>query len=127
MAVKLINKIKKNLSDDLLSKKFLALKTKNDDLTFGHCYIATETLYHIFGKNKGYKPYVMRVENGKYTHWFLKNNKNHILDPTIDQYQGNTPDYTLAKCTGFLTKRPSKRAQILIKRIKTTEFIRKYD
>ena len=49
------------------------LKKKTDDITFGHCYIATEAAYHIIGKSLNYKPYVMRVERGKYTHWFLKN------------------------------------------------------
>lgn len=115
--MEIIKLIKNNLSDDLLSPKFLKLKTKNDDKTFGHCYLATEVAYHLLGKNKGYKPYVMRVENGKYTHWFLKNDKGKIIDPTLAQYKGKTPKYSEAKCIGFLTKQPSKRAKVLIKRI----------
>jgi len=108
--------ITKCLSDDLLSPMYLNLRTKHDHISFGHCYVATEAAYHIYGKFHGYKPYVMRVERGKYTHWFLKDSNNNIIDPTIGQYKGKTPKYAKAKCTGFLTKQPSKRAQIIIDR-----------
>jgi len=111
--------LKRCFSDDLLSKKYRKLKTEKDDSSFGHCYIATEAAYHLIGKKLGYRPMVMRVEGGKYTHWFLQNENGNVMDPTIDQYLGKTPKYSNAKGCGFLTKKPSKRAQILIDKYKT--------
>jgi hypothetical protein len=112
---RLIKNIKKCLSDDLLTSKYRKMKTVKDDLTFGHCYIATEAAYHLYGKSRNYKPHVMRY-NKNITHWFLKDDKGNIIDVTLDQYLGEIPKYQKAKGCGFLTNKPSKRAQIIIDR-----------
>ena len=45
MNKKLINKIINNLSDDLLKKEYLNYPNKNKYT--GHCYVASETYYHL--------------------------------------------------------------------------------
>lgn len=114
--MRLLTQIRKNLTDDLLLKKYR--KMKRTTPTAGHCYVATETLYHLLGsrnRNK-YKPHYIKV--GKITHWFLMtDDKKDILDPTYDQFP-TFPNYSKGKRCGFLTKSPSKRSQILIGRIK---------
>ena len=76
-----------------------------------HCYVASEVLYHrLGGKEAGLKPMHMRVDG--VSHWFLKWG-DVILDPTVDQFN-TVPDYESARGRGFLTKKPSKRAQAVL-------------
>lgn len=78
----------------------------------GNCYHTSEALYHLLGgKDAGWKPMVMHHEND--THWFLKHSSGMIIDATVKQFK-TKPDYTKAKGCGFLTKKPSKRAQALM-------------
>ena len=76
----------------------------------GNCYAASEALHHILGRD--WRPMVMRVRGG--THWFLKHKTGIVLDPSSKQF-AKTPNYDKARGCGFLTKKPSKRAQALIK------------
>lgn len=81
----------------------------------GHCYAASEALYHLLGgKKAGFKPMNMRV--GGISHWFLKKGEE-ILDPTAEQFD-IIPDYESARGCGFLTKKPSKRARIIMSRVR---------
>lgn len=110
------------LSIDLLSPRYKKIVTKSDHFTTGHCAIATEALYYILGgKKKGFAPKVFSyIENGsKFTHWWLVNENDEIIDPTAEQYNGFT-NYHLGRRIGFMQpqKKPSKRAQILIDRFK---------
>ena len=108
--------IRRNLTDDLLQPKYRKrLKRKP---TSGHCYVATEALYHILSlkEREKYKPYYLKVNDD--THWYLMtDDKIFILDPTYDQFDF-LPDYDSGKRAGFLTKTPSKRTLILLQRIK---------
>lgn len=82
----------------------------------GNCYVASEALYHVLGgKAAGWKP--MRVRLPDDVHWFLKHESGLIVDPSRKQFGGYLPDYTLARGSGFLTKRPSKRARALMKNL----------
>lgn len=113
--MRLLLQIRKHLTDDLLLPKYRKKIRRTN--TAGHCYVATETLYHLLSINnkKKYKPYYLKI-NG-ITHWYLMtDDKINILDPTYDQFH-NFPNYDLGKRAGFLTKIPSKRSQILIARI----------
>ncbi len=115
----LIKKIQKNLSSDLLKGKW---KIQSSPLE-GHCYIATEALYHILNNNE-WTPMCASYsdESGKCTHWWLMNKITHeILDPTKEQYLPDEPPYHLGRGNGFLTKLPSKRAKILIGRVINSE------
>ncbi len=82
----------------------------------GHCYAASEALYHMLGgKKAGLKAMVARVRGR--THWWLVMKDGRILDPTYDQFKQAFP-YEKGHGTGFLTKRPSKRAREIINRLK---------
>lgn len=106
-----------NLTDDLLTAKYRRQK-KNLIVpnTFGHCYVASEAAYYLLGgKEEGWKP--MHMTHLGVSHWFLKHESGFILDLTYNQFK-NTPDYSKARGTGFLTKTPSKRAKKLIIRMR---------
>lgn len=76
----------------------------------GNCYVTSEALYHLLGgKKAGWKP--MRVKTATDMHWFLKHESGVILDATKIQFGSRPPDYRLAVGCGFLTKKPSRRAQ----------------
>jgi hypothetical protein len=115
---KLKDRIISNLSDDLLSKDWLIRKKllPSCDPTFGHCYLATETAYHILGgKKKGWKPMYLKCKDG--SHWYLLHSSGYIFDVTQNQFEGEVIPYHKAVGKGFLTKKPSKRAVELIARI----------
>ncbi len=107
------------LSDDLLTPKYR--KLKRHSVTEGHCYAASEALYHLLGgKEAGYTPQVASWNEGneKFSHWWIKK-ENIIIDPTSEQFTSinKEPPYKNGKGAGFLTKNPSKRAQEIINRI----------
>lgn len=115
--MKLIKLIQKNLTPDLLKGKWKSQSHPHE----GHCYVATEALYHLLPNKNHYKSMCasyFEKNFGKCTHWWLQHKQNgKILDPTKDQYLPKNPPYHLGKSIGFLTKFPSKRAQILINRV----------
>ena len=83
--------------------------------TRGNCYVACEALYHLLGgKQAGYKP--MRVKHEVDTHWFLVHQSGLRIDPTASQFK-KAPPYDKAVGCGFLTKKPSKRAEELMGRM----------
>lgn len=86
--------------------------------TKGFCYIASECLYHCYGKHNGFYPVRAKDEAGV-THWWLENKQGEILDITASQYTsiGLVPPYKKGRRGGFLTKQPSKRCVILMQRI----------
>lgn len=109
----LIAAIRENLTPDLLHE---------DDRyhgsgigTAGHCYIASEALYHMLGgKGSGLKPCNGRL--GDTQHWWLEDGDGNVIDPTADQFPDGFP-YESGRGRGFLTAKPSKRARILMERI----------
>ncbi len=111
----LSKKIGISLSPDLLKKNF-----RFDPMNpkAGHCYVASEALFFLAGKEAGYFPVRSKDDQGV-VHWWLENKYGEILDPTADQYfsVGRIPPYKTGRRGGFLTKKPSKRARILIRRV----------
>jgi hypothetical protein len=116
-----VEDIKRALSDDLLTPERrrdirherLSLQARK---VRGHCYVATEAAYYLFGKELGYVPERVRCADGD-THWWLRNKETgHVIDPTVEQTDGMF-DYRRGKAGGFLTKEPSRRCQILMKRV----------
>lgn len=102
----LVQLIKDHLSDDLLKSGY----SKG-----AHCYVASESLYHILGgKESNLKP--MNIKHEGVQHWFLLSSNGVVIDVTADQFSTPVP-YDQARGRGFLTSKPSKRAQILIERI----------
>jgi hypothetical protein len=87
----------------------------------GFCYIGAEACYHLLGGNKAgltshYASYI--EDKMRCTHWWLKQS-GKIIDPTASQYLelGLTPPYHLGKGAGFLTLKPSKRAEKLMQMV----------
>lgn len=112
------NAVKSALYHDLLKPSFRR-RAQGQHVTFGHCYAASEALYHLLGgKEAGYKAVCGRDSEG-ITHWWLVDVGGNILDPTAEQYtsRGVSPPYEAGRPVGFLTKRPSKRAQKIMDRI----------
>lgn len=112
----LIRAIQRVLTPDLLKKKYVE-GNKNNPL-FGHCYVATEALYYLL-KDKNFKPCRARDGEGS-VHWWLQDDQSNILDPTAEQYtvRGLKPPYEKGRSGGFLTKKISKRAKIIVERVK---------
>jgi hypothetical protein len=83
----------------------------------GHCYAASEALYHMLGgKEEGFVP--MQLPHEGESHWWVRDLSNgQDLDPTADQFTTPVP-YHLGKGKGFLTAHPSKRALEIMRRIK---------
>lgn len=107
----LIAKVRSQLSDDLRKKEWQG----NPNPMAGHCYVASECLYHLLGESD-YVPTVLKLPNGG-THWYLTNKiDGSILDATFDQFE-HTPNYSNGRNSGFLTKQPSKRCLELMRRI----------
>ncbi len=77
----------------------------------GHCYVASEALYHAGAREAGYRPRSMRV--GAVVHWFLADRSGRILDPTAAQFP-EPLDYTQGRGRGFLTREPSRRARVVL-------------
>lgn len=106
-----------NLSEDLLDKKYRAMKAKATYLpeTFGHCYVASEAAYYLLGgKAEGWKSH--HIKHMGSSHWFLKHKDGTVLDLTASQFKVPI-NYDKALGKGFLTKEPSKRARLLMKKI----------
>ena len=113
----LMNKIQKCLTPDLLKKEYRAENSTNP--MFGHCYVASEALFHSLGDRDKCSAACGRDEQGIVHWWIVDNTTGEINDPTADQYlsKGKTPPYAKGRKTGFLTKLPSKRAQVVLARM----------
>lgn len=112
-----IRKIQGVLTPDLLKAEYIHLNSQNP--LYGHCYAATEALYHLLGGAQSeWHPCRGRDVDGV-THWWLANKEGQILDPTAEQYTslGKTPPYDKGSRGPFLTQQPSKRARTIICRV----------
>ena len=123
MDLKLIRKIQSVLRPELLSKKWQKyVKQYRLNKYAGHCYYASEALYHLWGKSNGYRPrrvMVMSFDMGDQmiSHWYLQNDKGKIIDITAKQFSNSVP-YKDGKRAAFMTKTPSKHAKVLMNLIK---------
>jgi hypothetical protein len=119
-ALSLMKRIQSALSPDLLKKQYVEANKCNP--MHGHCYVASEALYHGLGDERaGYVPVRGRDDAG-IVHWWLKNRETgEILDPTAMQYTslGMEPPYSRGTPAGFLTRDPSQRARTILERIKS--------
>ena len=108
---KLIEEVRGCLSEDLRKPAYRG----NPNPVAGHCYIASEALYHTLGgKEAGWTPQNIRHEGGP--HWYLKHQDGTILDPTADQFRTPVP-YEKGHGCGFLTRPPSARTQVILDRM----------
>lgn len=90
----------------------------------GNCYVTCEALFHLLGgKAAGWTPRTVQHEGD--AHWYLVrivefpdlnglwSRVSTIVDPTVSQFK-TKPDYSKGRGRGFLTKKPSKRARVLM-------------
>lgn len=83
-----------------------------ENLLAGHCYVASEAVYHLLGGAAvGLKPVNLKHEGSP--HWYLVTASGDVIDPTESQFACPVP-HGLGRGKGFLTKQPSKRAQTLM-------------
>ena len=116
--------IQSALSPDLLKPYWRDQQKATGNLLTGHCYAATEACYHLLGgKSNELKPHILTnktfpegLKKGE-THWFLKSD-DAVLDPTEKQFTMPVP-YEKGRRQAFLTKSPSKRARIIMGRVKS--------
>lgn len=110
---KLVHAVQSSLSDDLRKPQYRG----HENCLAGHCYVASEALYHLLGgAESGWVPQNIQHEGGP--HWYLKHKvSGAILDPTSSQFKTKVP-YEHGRGKGFLTKQPSKRTQVVLDRIK---------
>lgn len=107
--------IQRSLTPDLLKKQFRG----NNHPLAGHCYVASEVFFHLAGGRKaGYKPMFVRHEGSP--HWWVKGPTGKIWDLTAAQFKTPVP-YGKSVSKGFLTRQPSKRAAIVMERVKRGE------
>lgn len=109
---RMVEAVKSHLTDDLRKPQYRG----HENCLAGHCYVASEALYHMLGGAKaGWVPQTIQHEGG--SHWYLKHkHSGAIIDPTKDQFATPVP-YTNGRGCGFLTKQPSKRTQTVLNRV----------
>lgn len=106
-----VQDVRSCLSEELRKKPY----RNHPNPMAGHCYVASEVLYHgLGGKEAGWTPQTIQHEGGP--HWYLKNASGVIIDPTADQFETPVP-YEQGRGCGFLTKLPSARSQVVIDRL----------
>lgn len=107
----MIELVQATLTDDLRRPPWRG----SPDPLAGHCYVASEALYHLGLREQGYRPMFIRHEGSP--HWFLARG-TEVVDATASQFRTPVP-YSQAKGKGFLTREPSRRARILMSRLTT--------
>lgn len=82
----------------------------------GHCYVASEAFYHLAGgKAAGWIP--VRLQHEGASHWWLRDRAGQLVDLTAEQFETPVP-YESGRGGGFLTGTPSRRATIVIERVR---------
>ena len=106
------------LSDDLLAPPWKGMKDRRVNV-LGHCYAASEAAYHFLGGAKSGWKAVFSRDIDDSPHWYLVYENGALLDITADQLHDRQYVYSRGRGKGFLTKKPSARAQEIIRRVKS--------
>ena len=112
----IVSVVQTALSPSLLKKEYLDENAKNP--MFGHCYVASEAIFHLLPKCK-LQPYYGK-DKRNITHWWLVDERHDIrIDATADQYysQGLEPPYEAGVRASFLTNDPSKRCRKVMQHV----------
>lgn len=110
--------VRRSLSPDLLKQPYRQQVEQGAHPCTGHCYVASEALYHLMGgKEAGYKPMNIQHEGGP--HWWL-DGPGGRHDLTAEQFSSPVP-YHQGIGKGFMSKNgpdgrqlPSKRAETVM-------------
>ena len=95
-----IGVIKRNLTPDLLPKKWI--ERNNTNPMFGHCHTSSACLQKIFG-SKNIKLWRGLDDEGIW-HWWAVDLEGKLIDVTADQYtsQGRKPPYDVGEKSSML-------------------------
>jgi len=95
-----IGVIKRNLTPDLLPKKWI--ERNNTNPMFGHCHTSSACLQKIFG-SKNIKLWRGLDDEGIW-HWWAVDLNGKLIDITADQYtsQGRKPPYDVGEKSSML-------------------------
>ena len=107
------------LGPHLLKPEWRKKRPRHAPNSWGCCYIACEAVWHL--STRTLKPYVMKTDVG--THWFLRDEQGIVYDPTADQFE-DLVDYSQGRGCGFLTTKPSHRAQIILDELEKVSKLR---
>jgi len=115
--LKLVSRIiLKNLTPDLLPKKWVERNTSNP--MFGHCHNASGCLQKVFG-TKVIKLYRALDDENIY-HWWAVDINGEVIDLTVDQYYSTDrlpPIYESGKKSGLLGFDYRRRVQRLTDKV----------
>jgi hypothetical protein len=107
----LVQRVRACLSDELLKPD--QRKRERRTASAGHCYIASEALWHLTDR----KLSVFHMTHEDNSHWFLCDvASGRIVDATADQF-ATPPPYGEARHSSFMTNAPSKRTRELLRRV----------
>ena len=83
---RVVDSVVKNLTPDLLPKKYLDKNSKN--WAFGHCHTSSSCIYKIFGAQNVnlYRALDPFVTHENFYHWWLIDKNGFIIDVTWTQY-----------------------------------------
>ena len=124
-SIVLASRVRIVLTPDLLTPKWRAAAEAAGKASAGHCYAASEALFHLLGGSaSGWVPQVVGHQSWPEglgpggTHWYLKNRRTgEVLDPTAEQFLPLSVPYGAGRGCGFLTAGPSRRARVIIGRL----------
>lgn len=107
---------------DLLRPEYAAKVARGADPLTGHCYVATEALWHLLGGSRsGWRPFSGRGPGrAGGSHWWLVGPGGEVADVTARQFD-RPVDYAAGTGRGFLTRRPSARAREVIRAVRAAE------
>lgn len=105
------------LTLDLLKPLWKKINLESGINTTGHCYAASEAIYHLLGGKDVFTPQMNKDDNGNSHWWLLRKSDNLIIDPTASQFtkKGIQPPYEGAKGCGFMQQ--SNRSKVIIERL----------
>lgn len=110
------SEIQAALTPDLLREPWRSrVRAGQCDPMTGHCYVASEAYYHLHGgRAAGLKP--MSIQHEGMPHWWIRDAHGQDIDLTATQFETPVP-YSRGVGKGFLTKAPSRRAQVVMARV----------
>ena len=115
----IVSRIQSVLSPNLLYPQWKKSDLAHKNHLSGFCYTASEVLYYLWGKARGFKPYIVYVSTavGEVSHWYLQRDGD-IVDPTAEQFGTLEIPYEEGRACGFLTKKASNRAREVMRRMR---------
>ncbi len=95
-----INAIRKNLTKDLLPKKYWQRNSENP--MYGHCHNASGCLYKLFGCENVHL--YRSLDDWGIWHWWIQDRNGNVIDVTASQYKDGYTDglYSKGQKAGLL-------------------------